>query len=401
MGLSDQSGNEIDEFVTDTLRNHLLGLPLDLPAINMTRARSEGIPPLNEVRRQIFANTNDGRCSRTATGSTSGIGLKHPESLVNFVAAYGPHPSISRRHRRPARAPSATRARRTSSHPGDRPIRRSTDADDFLRRLRRLRVRTGAWANADGTRPASTRSTSGSAAWPSDTNLFGGLLGSTFNYVFEKQLTDLQNGDRLYYLARTPGMNLRTQLEGNSFAELVMRNTDAHTPEGRPVRDGRLQVRARQPAWPAATGSGITSAARSATTRRPTATRTPCSAHMPNGQFRYRAINTMTRPASTASGLQRHRRRRPHPRRQRQRHLLGNEGNDIIEGGGGSTSHSAAKATTSSPTSPATTCPRAVPATTPSTPGPASTSSWPAPATTSPTVEPTSTRRLPEPATTS
>ncbi|MFL6004541.1 MAG: fibronectin type III domain-containing protein, partial [Nocardioides sp.] len=61
------------------------------------------------------------------------------------------------------------------------------------------------------------------------TNLFGGLLGSTFNYVFENQMTDLQNGDRLYYLARTPGMNLRTQLEGNSFAELIMRNTDAHS----------------------------------------------------------------------------------------------------------------------------------------------------------------------------
>ena len=58
------------------------------------------------------------------------------------------------------------------------------------------------------------------------TNLFGGLLGSTFNYVFENQLTDLQNGDRFYYLARTPGMNLRAQLEGNSFAELIMRNTD-------------------------------------------------------------------------------------------------------------------------------------------------------------------------------
>ncbi|HET7194776.1 MAG TPA: fibronectin type III domain-containing protein, partial [Nocardioides sp.] len=61
------------------------------------------------------------------------------------------------------------------------------------------------------------------------TNLFGGLLGSTFNYVFENQMTDLQNGDRLYYLARTPGMNLRTQLESNSFAELVMRNTNAHS----------------------------------------------------------------------------------------------------------------------------------------------------------------------------
>ena len=59
--------------------------------------------------------------------------------------------------------------------------------------------------------------------------MFGGLLGSTFNYVFENQLTDLQNGDRLYYLARTPGMNLRTQLEGNSFSELIMRNTNANS----------------------------------------------------------------------------------------------------------------------------------------------------------------------------
>ena len=32
MGLSDQTGQEIDEFVVNTLRNNLLGLPLDLPA---------------------------------------------------------------------------------------------------------------------------------------------------------------------------------------------------------------------------------------------------------------------------------------------------------------------------------------------------------------------------------
>ena len=57
------------------------------------------------------------------------------------------------------------------------------------------------------------------------TNLFGGLLGSTFNYVFQTQLEKLQDGDRLYYLDRTPGMNLRSQLEGNSFAEMIQRNT--------------------------------------------------------------------------------------------------------------------------------------------------------------------------------
>ena len=30
---------------------------------------------------------------------------------------------------------------------------------------------------------------------------FGGLLGSTFNFVFENQLENLQDGDRFYYLA--------------------------------------------------------------------------------------------------------------------------------------------------------------------------------------------------------
>ena len=29
---------------------------------------------------------------------------------------------------------------------------------------------------------------------------FGGLLGSTFNFVFETQMESLQNGDRFYYL---------------------------------------------------------------------------------------------------------------------------------------------------------------------------------------------------------
>ncbi len=35
--------------------------------------------------------------------------------------------------------------------------------------------------------------------------VFGGLLGSTFNFVFEKQLENLQDGDRFYYLQRTDG----------------------------------------------------------------------------------------------------------------------------------------------------------------------------------------------------
>src|SRR4051812_21876610 len=94
MGSSDQTGNEIDEFVTETLRNNLLGLPLDLPTINMTRAREAGVAPLNEVRREIFADTNDGQLAPYTSWADYGQHLKHPESLVNFVAAYGTHPTI-------------------------------------------------------------------------------------------------------------------------------------------------------------------------------------------------------------------------------------------------------------------------------------------------------------------
>ena len=49
--------------------------------------------------------------------------------------------------------------------------------------------------------------------------------------MFENQLEALQNGDRFYYLSRTAGLNFGTELENNSFAQLIMLNSDAkHLP---------------------------------------------------------------------------------------------------------------------------------------------------------------------------
>src|SRR5262249_56512478 len=49
--------------------------------------------------------------------------------------------------------------------------------------------------------------------------------------VFENQLENLQNGDRFYYLSRTAGLNFGTELENNTFSQLVMANTDVtHLP---------------------------------------------------------------------------------------------------------------------------------------------------------------------------
>ena len=58
---------------------------------------------------------------------------------------------------------------------------------------------------------------------------FGGMLGSTFNFVFEVQIEKLQDGDRFYYLQRLDGLHLFGEMENNSFAALIMRNTDATT----------------------------------------------------------------------------------------------------------------------------------------------------------------------------
>lgn len=237
MGMSDQAGNEIDEFVTDVLRNRLVGLPLDLAAINMTRSRSEGIPPLNSVRRQIFAATNDGSLRPYTDWVDFGLSLKHPESLVNFVAAYGSHTTIASLTTLEGRRTAADQIVNGTVLPGPDntfgtncgtvdaspecadDIFPPTDSADFMFGL-------NSWAGVNTGLEDVDLWMGGLAE---HTNTFGGLLGSTFNYVFENQLTNLQNGDRFYYLARTPGMNLRAQLEGNSFAELVMRNTNAHT----------------------------------------------------------------------------------------------------------------------------------------------------------------------------
>ncbi len=216
MGSADQTGNELDEFVTETLRNNLLGLPLDLPTLNMARARDAGVPPLNEVRRDIFGQTNDGQLAPYTSWSDFGQHLKHPESLINFVAAYGHHPTIT--------AESTTAGKRAKARAIVDPIAGDVvpaDAAQFM-------FSTGPWANTGA--GVTTTGVDDIDLWVGGlaeiTNLGGGLLGSTNNYVFQSTLENLQDGDRFYYLNRTPGMNLRTSLEANSFSEMVQRNTD-------------------------------------------------------------------------------------------------------------------------------------------------------------------------------
>ena len=305
MGSSDQVGNELDEFMTETLRSNLLGLPLDLATLNLTRAREAGIPPLNDVRRQLFGQTNDGQLTPYTSWSDFGQHLKHPESLINFVAAYGTHPTIrdtgpdgmlgtaGRRDHRRGQARGGQGHREPDSGQSRRPPRRwwgtsrPTDATDFM-------LGTGAWATPAG--GVTSTGLDGVDLWvgglAENTSLFGGLLGSTFNYVFQSQLENLQDGDRLYYLARTPGLNLLSQLEGNSFGELIQRTT-AGTHSLKADSFATADCKFQLATWTAPRPASRLTGRPSPTTRRPRATNRNCCSASPTARSSTSSTNSV------------------------------------------------------------------------------------------------------------
>ena len=222
-GVTRQVGNEIDEFVTEALRNNLLGLPLDLPAINIARGRDTGIPSLNAARREFYDMTNDSQLKPYTSWVDLVANLKHEESLVNFIAAYGTHGTIT--------AATTLAEKRAAAFDivfgvEGESVEQTNDRLDFLN------SRNAYASGPDGVTITGVDAIDFWVGGLAEKQMpFGGMLGSTFNFVFETQLESLQNGDRMYYLSRLAGLNFLTEMENNSFAKLVMLNTDVrHLP---------------------------------------------------------------------------------------------------------------------------------------------------------------------------
>ncbi|MGL4396934.1 MAG: peroxidase family protein [Hyphomicrobium sp.] len=212
-GMTEQRGNEIDEFVTEALRNNLLGLPLDLATVNLARGREAGVPSLNDARRDFFAQTSSEWLRPYDNWIDFAQSLKNPASIINFVAAYGTHSTITSELTLDGKRAAATAlVLGGAGAPGDR--------IDFLNG-------TGAYVDQLGGLDNVDFWIGGLAE---KIHPFGGMLGSTFNFVFEVQMEKLQNGDRFYYLSRTQGMHFITELENNSFTSLIKLNTDLSDP---------------------------------------------------------------------------------------------------------------------------------------------------------------------------
>ncbi|MFZ9148536.1 MAG: peroxidase family protein [Vulcanococcus sp.] len=225
-GITRVVDQEIDEFIVEALRNNLLGAPLDLASLNLARGRELGIPSLNQTRAQLYAMTGAVQL-KPYTGWTVDPNqadshgffqhLKNPMSVVNLIAAYGTHHTITEATSVEAKRRAAMLIVFNTPFDGQEP---PADSLDFLRG-------TGAYADQETGINDVDLWIGGLAE---QVNEFGGQLGETFNAVFQYQMEQLQNGDRFYYLSRTQGMNLLTQLEATTFSDLVMRNSDLGDP---------------------------------------------------------------------------------------------------------------------------------------------------------------------------
>ncbi|MGV3576670.1 MAG: peroxidase family protein, partial [Devosia sp.] len=223
-GMTRQPGNEIDEFVTSALRNNLLGLPLDLATINLARGRDTGVPSLNAARAQFYNAANQDQLLKPYESWVDFAShLKHEASIINFVAAYGTHSLITSQQTLEGKRDAALTIITGVSVGG---LAVPSDRLAFLNA-------TGDYAaSAPGSTLGGLNNVDlwigglAEAIMP-----FGGMLGSTFNFVFELQMEKLQSGDRFYYLQRLDGLHLFGEMENNSFAAMIMRNTDAtHLP---------------------------------------------------------------------------------------------------------------------------------------------------------------------------
>lgn len=210
-GMTWQVGNEIDEFVTNVLRNQLVGIPLDLAASNIARGRDAGIPTLNEARAQFQELAfGDTQLTPYKSWADFALNMQNPASLVNFIAAYGTHDTVTTETTMDGKRDAAMAL--VFDVAGSPP-----DRLDFLNAR-------GAYATPDLGGLQNIDLWVGGLA--EKKMPFGAMLGTTFSFVFELQMENLQDGDRFYYLSRTQGLNLLTELENNSLAKIAMRNTD-------------------------------------------------------------------------------------------------------------------------------------------------------------------------------
>ena len=237
-GMSQQVSNEVDEFLTPALQQSLLGQSLDLGAINMARGRDIGLPTLNETRRALHdALVAERAADPTTTHHTNlivdalnpytswaefGAQMIHPDSLVNFIAAYAFDGNLAK-----AQAIMGLDAGAIAEGSAEA---QGFTFDDAINFLNNSMPSSSSQALIDGAKAFNAVD-----LWIgglAEVHVMGGQLGATFNAIFEDQMERLMDGDRFYYLYRLDGAlptntDLNQAVTTEQFKDIIERTTGA------------------------------------------------------------------------------------------------------------------------------------------------------------------------------
>jgi Ca2+-binding RTX toxin-like protein len=252
-GMSRQASAEIDEILTPSLQQALLGQPQDLAAINIMRGRDLGLPTLNNLRRSLSSGisgdlaslkqkllahpgdtvlqekidkTIDLQLGLTAYNSWNDFGknIIHPDALNNFLAAYAFDGDLNK-------ANMVVKL----GHGGQLNTLNSDEVTAYQSLgWTAANARTNA-LNFLGASSTANKSFENIDAWVgglAEKHVYLGELGSTFDAVFADQMARLINGDRFYYFWRLQlGLAEFTQLNDSvtteQFKDVIERTTGA------------------------------------------------------------------------------------------------------------------------------------------------------------------------------
>ncbi len=260
-GMTQQVGNATDEYITNTLRNALVGLPLDLAALNIGRGLDAGVTPLNEARKQIQTFLRGVRTASTPTTAglvqaNNGIDaalqsleanlrpyiswrdfgdhLLHPESLKGFMMAYARDALLSGYQGQPL---SYWNGLQVSSAPGDAAAYAaalSAAADGAMLNPAFMGQSYSGTATQALDPNATVNARSGNqdfekiSLWLgglAEAKTPGGMLGPTHDFIYAYQMQQLQRGDEAYYLAKLARTDLVEEIKGKTVADMVMAAT--------------------------------------------------------------------------------------------------------------------------------------------------------------------------------
>ena len=247
-----QVGNEIDEWVTDTLRNNLVGQKLDLATANIARGRDSANPSLNDTRASLYQQTGLLELIPYASWDDFGSNLLHGvDTLKEFIMAYAHDdilvrfynqiPGIAGVDKPQSNTLAAWQAFQLDPTKADIPGVVGTDGfysgsggiapipgaySKALSAAADLAMANPIWMGNDGNQDFwNIDLWSGGLA---EIKALGSMLGTTMDAVFAIQMNNLQNADRLYYITRLgAAQNILASFDEITLADLVMRNSGA------------------------------------------------------------------------------------------------------------------------------------------------------------------------------